>query len=257
MTADDWLRLWWLPLGVVVVGGLVLAGVLAVFSDTVRKKFWRPILRPFRWLATVRPTTTGKQRASRDELVAARADAVRISGTAVEEIVRLQRDTESDRNLAAANLAAAREEVEALNTLVSQRVAAADLDAYQRGYAAGLAEGREEIQARIDAERSVPLPRPAWRIDAVRSNDVYTLSNTQPGVVVRDLSMEAPLGDFQFNGPKYWPGEFEENIEFEGERMRNGKSFGVKFVLRWSDANGDRQLGEAWMDKEPRRGVVL
>jgi hypothetical protein len=91
----------------------------------------------------------------------------------------------------------------------------------------------------------------------MQSNEVYELRNTQPGVVLRDLSMEVPLGDFQFNGPRHWPGEFEEKVEFEGERMRNGKVFGVKFVLRWRDAKGDWHAGEAWMDKEPRRPVVL
>lgn len=66
MTGDDWLRLWWVPLLVTIVGGLVIVGILAFFSANVRDKFWRPIGRGLCWLATIRITTTARQNALRE-----------------------------------------------------------------------------------------------------------------------------------------------------------------------------------------------
>lgn len=66
MTEDDWLRVLWLPLLVTIVGGLALAGILAIFSRTVRDKFWKPIGRRLRWLTTVRVTTVARQEALRE-----------------------------------------------------------------------------------------------------------------------------------------------------------------------------------------------
>lgn len=66
MTEDDWLKLWWLPLLVTIVGTLVVAGVLAIFSRTVRDKFWKPIGGGLRWLTTLRVTTTVRQETLRE-----------------------------------------------------------------------------------------------------------------------------------------------------------------------------------------------
>lgn len=65
MTGDSLLLYLWLPLLVTVVGGLILAGVLAIFVAPVREKFWKPIGRGLRWLTSIRLTTVARQNALR------------------------------------------------------------------------------------------------------------------------------------------------------------------------------------------------
>lgn len=60
MSADDWLKYVWLPLAVTVVGGLVVAAILAIFIKPVRERFWKPFGRALRWPFTLRLTTTKK-----------------------------------------------------------------------------------------------------------------------------------------------------------------------------------------------------
>jgi hypothetical protein len=43
------MTLWWIPIGVVIVGGLALAGILAIFLKPVRERFWKPVGHALRW----------------------------------------------------------------------------------------------------------------------------------------------------------------------------------------------------------------
>ena len=101
-----------------------------------------------------------------------------------------------------------------------------------------------------------PLLRPHWRVVPLGGVE-YLLNNTQSGVEVNDVSITAPLGDFEFIGDTQWPGPSKGSESFRGERKSNGKLFGVRFSIRCRDADGEWQLGEAFIDKEPRRAVIL
>jgi len=204
-------------------------------------KFWAPIIQLFRMAFSVRLTTKGRQQISLADIATAQARA---------EQIQIELDHERE---------ARGESVRALNDATSAHRLEI-LQAVDRGREAGRQEGveagRREIEARIEAEKQAPLTRPSWRLDALQSN-VFSLRNTQPGVIVRDLSIEAPMGDFQFNSPTQWPGEFIDVVAFDGDRQHNGKVFGVTFGLRWRDANGDWRTGQVRIDREPRRAIIV
>jgi hypothetical protein len=59
--------------------GLIVAGIVAIFSSTVRNKFWKPLGRGFRLITTVRLTTTkrlAEQKRASDKLQAELNDAL-------------------------------------------------------------------------------------------------------------------------------------------------------------------------------------
>lgn len=119
------------------------------------------------------------------------------------------------------------------------------------------AEGRQQAFRILKEERErSPLLRTTWRVVDLE-DDRFLLTNTQSGVEISAVSVAAPLGDFEFIGDTQWPGPHIDMQQFRGRRMRNGRSFGVKFAIRYRDADGEWQIGEAWIDKEPRRAVVL
>lgn len=242
---------------VTIVGGAVAAllatGVVAIFNKPVRERFWKPIGRLLWWPFTFRITTAKRQAVERDTV----NELKRELGHVIEAAVKAQRDGET------ATEAARREgEAQAMKTQeIAQQEALKRHKNYQQQIETarefGREEGRASAFAEVEAQRAVPLPQPVWRVDGVEGSDAFVLRNTQPDVVVSDLSLQAPLGDFVFSGPSQWPGSSTGVVTFHGDRQRHGRAFGVKFVVRWRDANGDPRVGEAFLDKEPHRAIVL
>ncbi|WP_292767228.1 hypothetical protein [Microbacterium sp. UBA3486] len=248
-TGETWL--------ITIVGGAVAAilatWALAAFNAAFKDKVWRPLWRWTRWPFTLRITTSRK-------LALADATVARLE----RENARLHADVEKATNLGAAHVAAtqalAKQEVEAVQARAKQEA----LEQVRRGgelaetaRELGRAEGRSEAMAEVAKQRAEPQLQAQWRIDDIEDSDIFVLRNTQPGVSIRDVSLFPPLGDFAFNGPSQWQGPIQDAITFIGERQANGRSFGVTFVVRWHDANGDPKAGEVFLDKEPRRIVAL
>lgn len=250
----------WLPLVVTVLGGLILAGILAIFSKTVRTKFWRPFGRGLWWVTTLRVTTTKRMAERRHAVDAALQDAAaalaaekresaRVRGVAAENIVRLQNELKEAREQAAREAAAR----ESLHAKLTEKVS-------EQAQARGRTEGRAEAEAEVAAQRAALSLRPVWRIHD-HGDGRFDLMNTQSGLTEQDVSdvlIAAPLGDFVFHGDSQWPGQFDGRVTFAGERMANGRRFGVTFEIRWRDRNGDWQTGQAAIDNaRPRGGYVL
>lgn len=213
VTPDEVLRLVWIPLGVTVAGGLILAAILAIFVKPVRDKFWKPIGRGFRWLFSLRLTTTKRIALREAEYQRLRDEA----GFALSDSAR--------------------------------RTITAELVAFNRGRAEALAE--------VEAQRAEPLIEPVWRVMQTEPG-YYVLHNMQNNASVSSISIAAPAHDFLFTSDTQWTGPLVNNVQnFRGERRRRGEALGVRFTIRWRDANGDWRVGEAFIDKEPRRATVL
>lgn len=60
VTADELVRLWWIPLAVAIVAGLAVASVKAAFMKPVRERLWKPIGRALRRPFTLRLITTDR-----------------------------------------------------------------------------------------------------------------------------------------------------------------------------------------------------
>lgn len=253
---------------IAVVGGalaaVLAAAILRLVNKTFSRKMWGAVWRVIRWPFSIRVTTKKRLGALHGQIAAERAEAARVRGVAADHIVELQEDLEKARSHGAAQLAAAearaRDEVEAVRALAKDEAMQAHkrhLRANETAREFGRVQGRAEAMAEVDAQRAVRLPRPVWRIDEAGGTNSLLLRNMQPDVVLSDVSLEAPLGDFVFAGPSQWPGPMSGPQPFFGERQGNGRAFGVKFIVRWHDANGDPRMGEVFIDKEPRRAVVF
>lgn len=272
MSWDELLQQGWLQLAVAVVGGLavaaITAGVAAIFSKKVRANLWRPIGRALAWPFTqIRVTTKHRQRALLDELAAARADAVRIRRGGAEEILRLQEELEEARNLGAARTAEAelaiRNEVEAIRSLAQKQIAderRINDSQIELARKSGRDEGRAAALAEVEAQRAALDVKPVWRIVENDSGErPFWIRNVQPDAEAHDISIAAPMGDFTFHTKTQWPGPFPNNRQwpFGGERVGNGRKFGVTFSIRYRDSNGDWQESKATIEREPRRAIVL
>lgn len=312
MTADEWLRLALIPLGVAVLGGLIVAGALAIAIKPVREKFWKPIGRPIRWIFGIRLTTpTGRASADAEasqlgdevarlkavvdsERLQARALVTLAQGQAKSEVTRgehevgllkaalsaaeakTQEEVAAARAKAEASLTSAKEEAEVKAALAKhefdQRTEKTKELSHGRGLAFGhsqglalghsqglvdgIAEGRAQALAEVEAQRAAPLPKPVWSIEELNSDQTFRLLNTQPGVALSDVSIDAGTDYFTFGGPTQWPGPVADDIQFAGRRMRRGKSFGVTFTISWRDIHGDLQRSDTMIDKVPIRAFV-
>ncbi|MFB7882764.1 hypothetical protein [Microbacterium sp. NPDC056057] len=260
------------------LAGIITAAVLAIFSKRVRVRLWMPIGRALRWPLTLRVTTTRRMRARAEELERAQkqnersnrfyADLCEALGIVVlsgdkqllERIAQLRGASSSADQRAAAAVAHAAEQIAATQALAvdeADRVSKAHQRELQSAIASARAEGRQQAIGILKEQRErSPLLRPTWRV-VYLEDDRFLLNNTQSGVEISDVSIAAPLGDFEFIGDTQWPGPYSGVQQFRGRRMRNGRSFGVKFAIRYRDADGEWRAGEAWIDKEPRQAVVL
>lgn len=272
MTSDDWLKFVWLPLLVTVGGGLVLAAILSIFSQAVRVRFWLPIWRGLRWLGSLRITTTTRQKDAADAIVEAEADRDATSSQlkAVWEALDVRpvrkastlvmERTEHLRNAAEAAKKDADAKIQAAHAFAEQQVILAarkHANELKVAEANARAEGHQEALQQIKEARDVtPLLRPVWQVIPLGAT-AFALRNSQSNVELSDVSIEAPLADFDFNGDTQWPGPSNGAHRFVGERKRNGRLFGVRFSVRYRDAHGEWQAGEAWIDKEPRKATIL
>ena len=247
-TGETWL--------ITIVGGAVAAVLatwaLAAFNAAFKEKVWRPLWRWIRWPFALRITTTRK-------LALADASVARLE----RENARLRADVEKASNLGAAHVAAtqalAKQELEAAQAQAKQEA----LEQVRRGgelaetaRELGRQQGHAEAMAEVEAQRAALQLQPQWRIDTTDDSAQFVLRNTQPGVAVSDVSLTPPMGDFAFTSPSQWPGPAGYTIAFGGERQGNGRTFGVRFVVRWRDENGDHKGGEVFLDKEPRPPIV-
>lgn len=227
------------------VVGVVLLGLSALVR-VVRVKVWKPLGRGLRWLTTLRVTTSTRLEAAARELTEAREEVLRENA----EAARLRQkgvDLET--------------EIEAFKVAREHRAAAEKEAARVSGHADGLAEGRaagrSEALAKIEAERAVLRPRPAWRVDVIREGAAYVLRNSQPDAVATDVELDTHHQEFAFTGPRQWMGAFPGEVEFQGGWLEMGRRFGVTFRVQYRDELGDVQEGRARVDKEPRRAVIL
>lgn len=226
MTPDDALKLWWIPLLVTVVGGLVIAGILAIFRPGVRDKFWRPLGRAVAWVFSIRLTTTKRQRDA-----AAEARALRERADAAEA------GREQDQKVMIAE-----------HELRLKGLGVTHADELRAEARRGYQKGLEDAAIELAMERELPRVSPVWRIDYVK-DAVWELRNTQTGAVVSDVTLECDLKRFAFTGPSQWPGPFAGVGQFEGHRLRLGQVAGVDFTVRYRDELGDHATGAAWLDK--------
>lgn len=290
---DFWLRNFWLPIAVTVVGGLVLAALASAVSKTVRQRFWRPIGRGLRWLTTVRLTTTGKVAAAR--------------GQADEMIQEQQRQYVEYRRAAEDKLSTARVRIASL----TDQVEGARVDGYESGRAAGFQAGRaaaaSEIQprlfeqyakgrteARAEAETAIEDARaeswaagrakgyaagraegtssppasarpdvvvePVWRITRIDATNFW-LENVQEGVgQISDVRIRTVIGEFSFTSGNQWPGPWGGGAAFSGELVSAGVKLGARMEISWIGPNGRQHEADARIEplpREPRRGVIL
>lgn len=275
---------------IAIVGGagaaVLAAGVLAIFSKGVRDKVWKPIGRGIRWLLSIRFTTSARQAAG-ERLAADLRERAESSARRFQEVCdlldvtpvlsdsslvpeRIQQLQEaaaeawahSNAEVAAAR-AHAQEQIAATQALAQTQIGEelrinegqielARNTAYHEGHAAG----RAEVTAEVEAQRAIPSLRPVWRIDEA-GPAAMSLRNTQEGVEVSNVSVEAPTGDFKFAGSTQLRGRFDGPWVFAGERTRDGRVLGVNFTVKWQDANSDWWAQEVRVDREPRRITVL
>ena len=251
----DWLENLWAPLGV----GILLLAIAASFTKGAKEKVWAPLARTVARVFTIRLTTStrldaaaanvaelGKRLSEADDTVSNAASEARVEIEATRSLALY----EMARDTAARNSDHQREMV-ALRTTHEAAAEAAFLG--------GREQGRAEALAEVAAERALPLLRPEWRIVPLE-DDLFLLNNTQSGVVVSDISIQAMMGSFEFVGDSQWPGEFSGSQTFRGERIGNGRIFGVDFIIYYRDRNGDAKQGKAWIDKAPRgprTGIIL
>ena len=260
------------------LAGIITAAVLAIFSKQVRVKLWMPIGRALSWPLTLRVTTTRSVRAQTEELEKAQkrnegsnrfyADLCDALGIVVlsgdkqvlDRIDQLRAVSSIADQRAATAEAHAAEQVAATQALAvdeAARVSKVHQRELHSAIASARAEGRQQAIRILKEQRErSPLLRPTWRV-VYLEDDRFLLNNTQSGVEISEVSIAAPLGDFEFIGDTQWPGPHGGVQQFRGRRMRNGRSFGVKFAVRYRDVDGEWQAGEAWIDKEPRQAVVL
>lgn len=106
-------------------------------------------------------------------------------------------------------------------------------------------EGRDELQAAIDAARQRPIKRARWAIvwDREAGRDVYQIANFAKGSTARHVSIDADSSLFTFLSAADWDDlEGESRVgEFQGVTTSNGDTLGVDFTVTWTDENGDRQ----------------
>lgn len=237
-TGETWL--------ITIVGGAVAAilatGVLAAVNKAFRDKVWVPVARALCWPFTLRITTVARLRKA-DEALA----------QAARENARLRADVEKANNMGAAHVVA----VQAFAKQEALEQARRTDELTETARELGRAQGRTEAMAEVAAERAVPLLKPAWRIDPLGTADAFILKNTQHSVEISNVSVNAPTGEFQFDGATQMRGKLDRKFEFYGQRTDRGRRLGVDFVVKWQDAHGDWWSQVVRLDREPRRATVL
>lgn len=313
MTSDDFsLKEWWLPLSVAVVGGVIVGGFLSpnpalqiaavtlgalvligiLVTRTAKRRVWRPLWRRFRWLATVRLTTTGRQAERNAEVDKIRDDArlsarkfqevcdllgvrplLTDSTVVAERVERLQSAADRAHADAKVQITAAeakwKADADATRSLAVLEVENAKKSAKAEALCThkiheGMIEsarararlaGSAEAWSEVEAQRAVPIVKPVWRVSQV-AVDGFRLDNVQVDSVVGDVQIEPTNpSTFAFHSANQWTGvtPFEY---FNGERMRIGRTHDMLFKVQYRDAHGDWRSGNAVLAREPRKGTI-
>lgn len=256
---------------VTVVGGLILTALLSMISGRARNKFWRPLLdrvvAGVRWFKGLQPSTARQRKEAAAVIERLQRDADRFKEVCdLLEVWPVLEDStivvERIRDLQEAKEKAwthAREQIESTQSLAKQQLrdqARRGAELTETAKALGRAEGRDEAMAEVEAERATPQLRPTWRIVEIADGH-FDLRNSQGGINpkdIQDVSIEAPMLDFAFDGSNQWPGYFPGTVGIEGRRVGR---LDVRFVVRWRDSRGDPRAGEAILEAKPRRAVIL
>lgn len=261
---------------ITIVGGtaaaLLATWIGSLLSAAFKEKVWKPVWRWLTWPLTLRPTTSTRKKALADELASKTLEAEQAKAR-FKEICDLlgapavMKDStgaqERIAHLRAAKETAwahAQEQIEATQSLAKQQL----LDQARRGSELaetareqGLQAGRAAAMAEVEAQRAVPLLKPAWRIDPLGTADAFILKNTQHSVDISNVSVDAPTGEFQFDGATQMRGAFDHTFEFYGQKTESGRRLGVDFLVKWQDAHDEWWTQVVKVEREPRRMTVL
>jgi hypothetical protein len=259
---DQWLKQWWAPLAVAVVagfiifgvtlspdpairiaaavgGGVVLLGVLA--TKSAREKIWKPVRRGIESFFGLRLSTPTRREAEAAKFAQLEGQAAKVRQDEVKAF--FDRGVEEAMRQASAADGVMRQQHER------------DLEVAKL---AGQHEGREAALAEVAAQRAVPIAEPVWRVEEYgddSSQGTYALTNSELKAVVTDVVLSAEPELFAFTSSVNWPDTWVF-YRFSGQRTRQGQA-GVMFTVRWRDENGDWRSGRAWLDRLPRKGIVL
>lgn len=271
MTVEQLWQQGWLGVAITVVGGLILAALLSTISATARTKFWRPLFGRMgtwlNWLKGLKVSTARQREATGAAIARLELDSrrfkevcdflevwpVREDSTVIVERIAQLREAKD------AAWAHAQSEIEATKSLAQRELA----EQVRRGgelaetaRELGRTEGHAEAMAEVEAQRATPQLRPTWRVVEVADGH-FDLRNSQSGFNpkdIQDVSIEAPMLDFAFDGSNQWPGYFPGMVGFEGRHIGR---LPVRFVVRWRNSLGDPCAGEAILEGKPRRAVIL
>lgn len=232
---------WIAPIIEGTIATVLAAGILSSFSKAARRRLWKPAFRRVGWLFTLRLTTTKRIEQEQAELLRLRGQAAQFNVTLKETYAKAQESVAEQRDELEREAEARHGKF--LANVVAEREAAR-------------AKGRAEALAEVEQERAVPLLRPVWRIDRHGEADVYVLKNTQDGVRISNVSVDASTREFHFAGATQMRGDFDRHFEFYGEKTDFGRRLGVDFTVKWQDANGDWRTQAVHVDRDPRRTFV-
>lgn len=271
LTWDALVQQWWLQVAAGLAVFIVTAGIVAIFSNRVRERFWVPVGRSL-WLPfTVRLTTTRRQREVDAQVAGLAADrelaerrfkevcdllGVRPllpdSTIVVERIEGLQIAAVAAREHAESQIAATQEV--AKKQIRDEQIINEGQLALQRR--SGQQEGYAQAMTEVGEQRAIPLSKPVWRVEKDEHPDQYTLRNVQPDALATDVRIEPVLGMFSFDSPNQWPGGPFRSQTFVGDRMGAGRTLEVDFKVHYRNAIGDWNVGQAVLAREPRRVIV-
>jgi hypothetical protein len=112
-----------------------------------------------------------------------------------------------------------------------------------RQVAAAKAEGADEVQSRIDAERAAPIHHPQWIVAPKRDErNTFQLFNAADGSIARDVTIDASQNEFILLERPRWADFTGQAVNtFKGVATEGGRFLGVTFTIEWADLNGDRR----------------
>lgn len=210
------------PLGSTVVGGLILAALLALIALLWRKKIWQGLGGLVGRIRAIGiSVNTAKQRkVATDAAISAALDKFKV------------------------NIGP---EVAGMAVKASQAAEAAKRRAeaeYRRGFDAGLAEARKEYE---DAFRFEPKTR--WSVTRGPLGKFF-LKNAGKGSVAKAVRLEAPnIREFSITSHAQWEDFSGERVAtFEGRATSNGAHHGVTFRVDFTDGQGTTTWEEVFLD---------
>lgn len=115
----------------------------------------------------------------------------------------------------------------------------------EKAHAAGRAELQAEIDAEAEKSRYRPVIRPQWVVASGSEQYEWVLFNAAKESTAKHVSM-TPHGGFQAGSAMDWESiDGNEKVTFRGVVDSQGRTFGVRFAIEWTDVYGRRQEGSA------------